>query len=96
MGACRNSRAAAILVPAKNGNAWLRRSPSGGDAANHGGNMRSIFVAVLFAGIVPVFGPANAADDCGPGCHSAPYGGCVANGWERGARIRNECPVGWD
>jgi hypothetical protein len=55
--------------------------------------MRTLFVAVLFAGSVSIFGTANAADGCGPGCHSAPYGGCVVDGWGP-ARVRNECPVG--
>ena len=56
--------------------------------------MRSLFVAVLFAGSVSVFGPANAADGCGPGCRSTPSGACVVNGWGTGASARNECPAG--
>jgi hypothetical protein len=56
--------------------------------------MRTLFVAVLFAGSVSVFGAANAADGCGPGCHSAPNGGCVVDGWGTGAPVWNECPAG--
>jgi hypothetical protein len=63
---------------------------------NHadGGNMSKLFVAVLFAAGVACSGPANAADGCGPGCHSAELGGCVVDGWGAGAPIRNECPAG--
>jgi len=46
---------------------------------NHGGNMRTIFAAVLFASTVASFGAANAAGGCGPGFHRGPYGGCVVN-----------------
>ncbi len=55
--------------------------------------MRTILMAAIFA-IVPAIGPAIAADQCGPGCHSAQYGGCVVDGWETGARVWNECPTG--
>jgi hypothetical protein len=55
--------------------------------------MKNLFVAVLFAGSLSLFGAANAADGCGPGCHSAPNGGCVVDGWGTGARVRNECPA---
>jgi hypothetical protein len=55
--------------------------------------MRATF-AVLFAATLASVGMANAADGCGPGCHTARNGGCVVDGWERGARVRNECPVG--
>jgi len=56
--------------------------------------MRNLFVAALLAGIVTSFGGANAADGCGPGCHAAPYGGCVVDGWGTGAPVWNECPAG--
>jgi hypothetical protein len=39
-------------------------------------------------------GTANAADECGPGCHSVANGECVVNGWEVGAAGWNECPAG--
>jgi hypothetical protein len=55
--------------------------------------MRIILIAAIFA-LAPAMGPARAADGCGPGCHSAQYGGCVVEGWERGAAVRNECPAG--
>jgi hypothetical protein len=55
--------------------------------------LRNLFVAVLFVGSLSIFGMANAADGCGPGCHSAPNGGCVVDGWTAGA-VRNECPAG--
>ena len=75
----------------------LRRRP------DHGGDMRTIFVATLFAGAVAAFSGANAADGCGPGCYQAPLGGCVVNGWggvvngwvaAPSTPVRNECPVG--
>jgi hypothetical protein len=37
---------------------------------------------------------ADQAGSCGPGCHFAQNGGCVVDGWETGARVRNECPAG--
>ena len=55
--------------------------------------MRTILMAAIFA-IAPAIGPAIAADSCGPGCHTAQYGGCVVDGWERGAAVWNECPAG--
>jgi hypothetical protein len=55
--------------------------------------LRNLFVAVLFVGSLSIFGMANAADGCGPGCHSAPNGGCVVDSWTAGA-VRNECPAG--
>jgi hypothetical protein len=55
--------------------------------------MRNLFVAVLFASSLSIFGAANAADGCGPGCHSTPSGACVINGWGATA-ARNECPAG--
>jgi len=39
-------------------------------------------------------GGACAADGCGPGCHSTVQGECVVDGWQNGARVRNECPAG--
>lgn len=55
--------------------------------------MRTILIAGMFA-IIPTIGPGNAADGCGPGCHSSQYGACVVDGWERGAPVWNECPAG--
>jgi hypothetical protein len=48
----------------------------------------TLFSALLGAGV------ANAADGCGPGCHSTLNGACAVNGWETGAVTWNECPVG--
>ena len=48
---------------------------------DHGGDMRTIFVATLFAGAVAAFSGANAADGCGLGCYQEPLGGFVVNGW---------------
>ena len=56
--------------------------------------MMKVVLAVLFAATVSNFNVANAADGCGPGCHSAPNGGCVVDGWGTGARVWNECPAG--
>ena len=55
--------------------------------------LRNLFLAVLFVGSLSIFGVANAADGCGPGCHGATNGGCVVDGWTAGA-AHNECPVG--
>jgi hypothetical protein len=55
--------------------------------------MKSLFVVALFAGIVATFSGVSAAGGCGPGCHVAQYGGCVADGWGT-APVRNECPAG--
>ena len=54
--------------------------------------MRTFLIAAVFA-IVPSISPANAADGCGPGCHSTPSGACVVDGWGTGARAWNQCPV---
>jgi hypothetical protein len=57
--------------------------------------MRKAFAAALLAGSVFCFGAAEAGILCGPGCNTAPYGGCVVDGWgilPRGTP--NECPVG--
>ena len=56
--------------------------------------LRKLFVAVLFAGSLAIFVTANAADGCGPGCHSTAYGACVVDGWGTGASVWNECPAG--
>jgi hypothetical protein len=45
--------------------------------------MRTFLIAALFA-IVASIGPADAADGCGPGCHSTPGGACVVDGWGTG------------
>jgi hypothetical protein len=55
--------------------------------------MRMFSGAVLFYALA-CMGAASAADGCGPGCHSALNGGCVVDGWERGAVAWNECPAG--
>jgi hypothetical protein len=55
--------------------------------------MRKLLVAVLFAASISVFGLANAADGCGPGCHSTPSGACIVDGWGTPG-VRNECPAG--
>jgi hypothetical protein len=49
-------------------------------AQSQGGNMKTLFAAVLLASTVVSFGAANAAGGCGPGFHRGPYGGCRANG----------------
>jgi hypothetical protein len=56
--------------------------------------MSRLFAAVLFAGILACIGAANAADGCGPGCHSTANGACVVDGWGTGAPVWNECPAG--
>jgi hypothetical protein len=59
--------------------------------------MRRLVAMTLLAaclGFGPGAGAAHAFDGCGPGCHSAVNGECVVNGWESGARVRNECPAG--
>lgn len=55
--------------------------------------MRSTVALILLSTCLGA-GAANAADDCGVGCHSAVNGGCVVNGWETGAVAWNECPAG--
>jgi hypothetical protein len=49
-------------------------------AQHNGGNMKTLFAAVLLAVTFAGFGAANAAGGCGPGFHRGPYGGCRANG----------------
>jgi hypothetical protein len=56
--------------------------------------MRILFLAVLFAGSVSIFGKANAAGGCGPGCHQTSSGACIVDGWGTGAPVWNECPAG--
>jgi hypothetical protein len=56
--------------------------------------LRKLFVALLFAVSLAIFGTAKAADGCGPGCHSTAYGACVVDGWGTGAPVWNECPAG--
>ncbi len=59
--------------------------------------MRKLSIAALLVGSALLVGAANAADGCGPGCHSAPCGECVIDGWAGvgapGTRVLNECPV---
>ena len=58
---------------------------------------KPVFAIVLAAALANV-GVAQADDQspwgCGPGCHFARNGGGGVDGWESGARIRNECPAG--
>lgn len=56
--------------------------------------MSRLFVVVLFTAGAAMVAPAEAADGCGPGCHSALQGECVVDGWTSGARVVNECPAG--
>src|SRR5258708_25096295 len=51
-----------------------------GGAQQNGGNMKTLFAAVLVAGTLAGFSAANAAGGCGPGFHRGPYGGCRPNG----------------
>lgn len=62
--------------------------------------MRKLVAAALLSGSV-LFGivlglaAANAADGCGPGCHSTISGACVVDGWGfLPPGISNECPAG--
>jgi hypothetical protein len=55
--------------------------------------MRRIVATMLITASLGA-GAASAGDECGPGCHNAVNGGCVVNGWEAGAPVRNECPAG--
>lgn len=56
--------------------------------------MRLMFWVVLLTGLAAGAGRSVANESCGPGCHVAPNGGCVVNGWEVGAPVWNECPAG--
>ncbi|WP_409998732.1 GCG_CRPN prefix-to-repeats domain-containing protein [Bradyrhizobium sp. SZCCHNS2022] len=56
--------------------------------------MRLVVLAVLTTGLAAGTGASAASESCGPGCHVAPNGGCVVNGWEQGAPVWNECPAG--
>jgi hypothetical protein len=49
-------------------------------AQQNGGNMKTLFAAVLVAGTLAGFSAADAAGGCGPGYHRGPYGGCRPNG----------------
>jgi hypothetical protein len=49
-------------------------------AQQNGGNMKTLFAAVLVAGTIAGFSAADAAGGCGPGFHRGPYGGCRPNG----------------
>jgi hypothetical protein len=49
-------------------------------AQHNGGNMKTLFAAVLLAVTFAGFGAANAAGGCGLGYHRGPYGGCRPNG----------------
>ncbi|WP_374940782.1 GCG_CRPN prefix-to-repeats domain-containing protein [Bradyrhizobium sp. SRS-191] len=56
--------------------------------------MRLVYPVMLLMAIAAPAGPTLANESCGPGCHVAPNGGCVVNGWEAGAPVWNECPAG--
>ena len=56
--------------------------------------MRLMFLGLLLMVLPPTAGVHGSVDSCGPGCHLAPNGGCVVNGWEAGAQVWNECPAG--
>ena len=58
--------------------------------------MRNLFAAILFTSVFGTYGVANAADECGPGCHSTVNGACAVDGWETGSVRWNECPAGAD
>lgn len=47
------------------------------------------FALVVFV----VLTSAEAAFACGPGCHFAPSGACVRDGWDQAMPVRNECPA---
>jgi hypothetical protein len=64
------------------------------DSAQRTIDITRLMVAVALAVGLASFSAANAADGCGPGCHSARNGGCVVDGWDIGARVWNECPAG--
>jgi hypothetical protein len=57
---------------------------------------RSVALTLFAIALVSTvgLGAANAAYDCGPGCHSTVNGACVVDGWEIGAAVWNECPAG--
>ena len=55
--------------------------------------MRILLLALMVVTAAGV-GRSNAADGCGPGCHSTSNGGCVVDGWGTGAPVWNECPAG--
>ncbi|WP_316224998.1 MULTISPECIES: GCG_CRPN prefix-to-repeats domain-containing protein [unclassified Bradyrhizobium] len=57
--------------------------------------MARLFLSVLFtSALIAGVGSARAADGCGPGCHAGSNGGCMVDGWDRGAPVWNECPAG--
>lgn len=56
--------------------------------------MSKLPIALAVMGVLLTAGTARADFSCGPGCHEAPQGECVVNGWETGAHVRNVCPVG--
>ncbi|MGJ4886849.1 hypothetical protein ACQR1Y_01575 [Bradyrhizobium sp. HKCCYLRH3099] len=56
--------------------------------------MRLLFWVTLLGALAVGTGISAANETCGPGCHVAPNGGCVVNGWEVGAPVWNECPAG--
>ena len=58
--------------------------------------MKTIGALVLLAATLAGSSSVMAFGEwCGPGCHTSLYGACVAEGWESGARVRNECPAGF-
>lgn len=38
-------------------------------------------------------GGRQVAGGCGEGCHMTSGGACVVDGWDTGAKVRNECPA---
>src|SRR3981189_3707951 len=52
-------------------------------AQHNGGNMKTLFAAVLLAVTFAGFGAANAAGGCGLGYHRGPYGGGRPQRWRR-------------
>lgn len=38
-------------------------------------------------------GGTQVAGGCGEGCHMTSGGACVVDGWDTGAKVRNECPA---
>src|SRR5258708_39670512 len=55
--------------------------------------MRTFLIAALFA-IVASIGPANAADGCGPGCHSTPGGDASSTAGVPGPAYGTSAPLG--
>jgi hypothetical protein len=54
-----------------------------------------IVLALVFSLMISMTQPASAffGGFCGVGCHAAPSGACLRDGWEQGRPVRNECPA---